>query len=87
VTTLNELRTRCQSNPPPSLGYYEYSAPPFCALDDRKAWAAANPALGILITEEALQEALAVQTTEQFRTESLSQWIDSLTEPVAFWLC
>jgi phage terminase large subunit-like protein len=51
--TLNELRTRCQSNPPPSLGYYEYSAPAFCALDDRKAWAAANPALGILITEEA----------------------------------
>jgi hypothetical protein len=44
-TTLNDLRERCQSNPPPSLGYYEYSAPPFCALDDRKAWAAANPAL------------------------------------------
>jgi phage terminase large subunit-like protein len=54
-TTLNELRERCQSNPPPSLGYYEYSAPPLCALDDRKGWAAANPALGILITEEALQ--------------------------------
>jgi phage terminase large subunit-like protein len=51
-TTLNELRERCQSNPPPSLGYYEYSAPPLCALDDRKGWAAANPALGILITEK-----------------------------------
>jgi hypothetical protein len=83
-TTLNELRERCQSNPPPSLGYYEYSAPPFCALDDRKAWAAANPALGILITEETLQEALTVQTTEQFRTESLSQWIDSLQSPWPF---
>jgi phage terminase large subunit-like protein len=80
-TTLNELRERCQSNPPASLGYYEYSAPPFCALDDRKGWAAANPALGILITEETLQEALTVQTTEQFRTESLSQWIDSLQSP------
>jgi phage terminase large subunit-like protein len=83
-TTLNELRERCQSNPPPSLGYYEYSAPPLCALDDRKGWAAANPALGILITEEALEEALTVQTTEQFRTESLSQWIDSLLSPWPF---
>jgi hypothetical protein len=54
VLRLMSLRERCQSNPPPSLGYYEYSAPPFCALDDRKAWAAANPALGILITEETL---------------------------------
>ena len=26
---LNELRERCLSNPPKSLGYYEYSAPPF----------------------------------------------------------
>jgi phage terminase large subunit-like protein len=83
-TTLNELRERCQANPPPSMGYYEYSAPPFCALDDRKAWAAANPALGILITEDALAEALTVQTTEQFRTESLSQWIDSLQSPWPF---
>jgi len=78
---LNNLRSQCLANPPASLGYYEYSAPPFCALDDRKGWAAANPALGILITESALVEALSVQTTEQFRTESLSQWIDSLQSP------
>lgn len=79
--TLNEVRERCLSNPPASMGYYEYSAPQFAALDDRKGWAAANPALGVLITEAALEEALTIQTTEQFRTESLSQWIDSLQSP------
>ena len=79
--TLNELRERCLAHPPESLGYYEYSAPQFAALDDRKGWAQANPALGILITEAALQEALSIQTVEQFRTESLSQWIDSLQSP------
>jgi len=76
--TLNELRERCLAHPPESLGYYEYSAPQFAALDDRKAWALANPALGILVTEASILEALTTQTTEQFRTETLCQWIDSL---------
>ena len=79
--TLNELRERCLAHPPESLGYYEYSAPQFAALDDRKAWAQANPALGILVTEASIQEALTTQTTEQFRTETLCQWIDSLQSP------
>jgi len=80
-TVLNDLRERCLSHPPESMGYYEYSAPQFAALTDRKAWAMANPALGILITEEAIQEALTTQSTEQFRTETLCQWIDSLQSP------
>jgi len=79
--TLNELRERCLSHPPESLGYYEYSAPQFAALTDRKAWALSNPALGILVTEASIQEALTTQTTEQFRTETLCQWIDSLQSP------
>jgi hypothetical protein len=79
--TLNELRERCLAHPPESLGYYEYSAPAFAALDDRKAWALANPALGILVTEASILEALTTQTTEQFRTETLCQWIDSLQSP------
>ena len=80
-TVLNDLRERCLSHPPESMGYYEYSAPQFAALTDRKAWAMANPALGILITEEAIAEALTTQSTEQFRTETLCQWIDSLQSP------
>jgi phage terminase large subunit-like protein len=55
--TLNELRERCLAHPPESLGYYEYSAPAFAALDDRKAWAMSNPALGILVTEASILEA------------------------------
>jgi len=80
-TTLNDLRERCLSHPPASMGYYEYSAPQFAALTDRKAWAMANPALGVLITEASIQEALTTQSTEQFRTETLCQWIDSLQSP------
>ena len=80
-TTLNDLRERCLSHPPESLGYYEYSAPQFASLTDRKAWAMSNPALGILVTEASIQEALTTQTTEQFRTETLCQWIDSLQSP------
>lgn len=79
--TLNNLRERALSNPPESFGFYEYSAPQFAKIDDRKAWAMANPALGTLITEDALAEALAIQTVEQFRVESLCQWIDSLQSP------
>ena len=80
-TTLNDLRERCLSHPPESMGYYEYSAPQFAALTDKKGWAAANPALGVLITESAIAEALTTQTVEQFRTETLCQWIDSLQSP------
>ena len=79
--TLNNLRERCLSHPPESMGYYEYSAPQFAALTDKKAWAMANPALGVLITEAAIAEALTTQSTEQFRTETLCQWIDSLQSP------
>jgi len=80
-TTLNDLRERCLSHPPESMGYYEYSAPQFAALTDKKAWAMANPALGVLITEASIAEALTTQSTEQFRTETLCQWIDSLQSP------
>jgi len=79
--TLNSLRERAMSNPPESFGFYEYSAPQFAKIDDRKAWAMANPALGTLISEEALVEAMVTQTVEQFRVESLCQWIDSLQSP------
>ena len=41
----------------------------------------ANPSLGSLITEEAIEESLAVNTIEDFRTETLCQWISSLASP------
>jgi phage terminase large subunit-like protein len=81
---LNNLREKCLSNPPESIGFYEYSAPEFAKVTDRKGWAMANPSLGTLITEDAIEESLAVNTIEDFRTESLCQWISSMASPWPF---
>jgi phage terminase large subunit-like protein len=78
---LNNLREKCLSYPPKSLGFYEYSAPQYCKINDRKAWAMANPALGYTVSEEALEEAMSTSSIESWRTESLMQWIDSLQSP------
>jgi phage terminase large subunit-like protein len=78
---LNQLRERALDSPPKSFGFYEYSAPQYCKITDRNAWALANPALGYTITEEAIEEAIATSPIENTRTETLCQWIDSLSSP------
>jgi phage terminase large subunit-like protein len=78
---LNDLRSRALENPPKSFGFYEYSAPQYCKITDRHGWAQANPALGYTITEEAIEEAIATSPIENTRTETLCQWIDSLSSP------
>ena len=78
---LNDLHEQCLNYPPKSLGFYEYSAPPFCDIWDRKAWAMANPSLGYLIPEEAIEETIATSTMEAARTETLCQWISSISSP------
>jgi phage terminase large subunit-like protein len=78
---LNNLRERCLENPPKTIGFYEYSAPQYCKITDRSGWAQANPALSWTITEEALEEAIATSPIENTRTETLCQWIDSLSSP------
>ena len=83
-TVLNELRDRALSYPAKTLGWYEYSAPQHVKLDDVKAWAMANPALGYTVTHEALAEALSTDSAETFRTETLCQWISSLSSPWPF---
>jgi len=80
-TVLNDLRERAIDYPPKSFGFYEYSAPQYCKITDRNAWALANPALGYTITEEAIEEAIATSPIENTRTETLCQWIDSLSSP------
>ena len=78
---LNDLRERALSYPAESLGWYEYSAPQHSAVDDRKAWAMANPALGITITEDVLAEAVSTDSVETIKTEMLCTWVSSLTSP------
>jgi phage terminase large subunit-like protein len=80
-TVLNDLRERAQDYPPKSFGYYEYSAPQYCKINDKNAWALANPALGHMVTLEALEESVATSPIENTRTELLCQWIDSLSSP------
>ena len=78
---LNGMRERALEGPPKTFGFYEYSAPQYCKVTDRKAWAMANPALGYTVTGEALEEAVATSPIENTRTELLCQWIDSLSSP------
>ncbi len=61
-----------------TLGLFEWSAPDGCALDDRQAWAAANPALGHRMTEQAIAAALEVDPEPVFRTEVLCQWVEAV---------
>lgn len=80
-TVLNDLRDRALSYPAKTLGWYEYSAPAMCKIDDRKAWAIANPAMGYTVTEAALAEAFSTDSPDTFRRESLCQWVTSLSSP------
>jgi phage terminase large subunit-like protein len=80
-TVLNNLRERALDYPPKSFGYYEYSAPQFCKVTDQSGWALANPALGHMVTLEALEESVATSPIENTRTELLCQWVSSLSSP------
>jgi phage terminase large subunit-like protein len=80
-TVLNNLRERALSYPPKSLGFWEYSADDFCKITDKDAWYQANPALGYLIDEETIAEAIATSTPEASRTETLCQWVSALKSP------
>jgi phage terminase large subunit-like protein len=83
-SVLNSLRNRAISYPPKSLGYWEYSAEDFAKLDDKSAWYQANPALGYLIDESAIEEAIATSTVEASRTEVLCQWVSALKSPFPY---
>lgn len=56
-----------------SQASFEFSADPDCALDDRDAWAQANPGLGIRISEEYIESAeRSSMSEEEFAKERLS---------------
>lgn len=70
------------------VGWFEWSAPDGCELDDPDAWAAANPSLGYSLQVEDIQAARA-KSDNAFRTENLCQWVDTLAAgiiPVDNWL-
>jgi hypothetical protein len=74
-----------------TFGLFEWSAPDDvkctcsdvphaaeCRLQDRRAWAMANPSLGYTVTEEGLASALATDPENVFRTECLCQRVEKL---------
>lgn len=68
--------------PDPRIVSHVYAAPEDCALDDRKAWAAANPALGKFKSISDLEQAasLAIQmpaSEAEFRNYSLNQRVEA----------
>ena len=78
---LNDMRSMCLSYPPATMGYWEYSADDFAKITDKDAWYQANPALGYLIDEATIEEAIATSSVEASRTETLCQWVSALKSP------
>lgn len=88
---LRELRDGCiralgdDDTTDERVGLFEWSAPEGCDLNDRQAWAQANPALGYTLTVDDLAAKLQEKrsNTAGFRTENLCQWVTVL-EPGYF---
>ncbi|HIW29782.1 MAG TPA: terminase large subunit [Candidatus Luteococcus avicola] len=59
----------------PSFYLKEFAAPEGCALDDREAWAVANPALGDFLTEDGMAAAMRTTREPTFRQLRLGQWV------------
>lgn len=76
-TVLARVRARGMTGTDPNLAYFEWSAPDDADLDDREAWAQANPALGIRIPIEAIEGERAAMPDEQFGRERLGMWPDT----------
>jgi hypothetical protein len=79
---LKTLRASGLSNKSRTVGLFEWSAPEGCSLDDRDAWAQANPALGYTIDEESIESDMVTDPPAVFRTEVLCQEVDSMADAV-----
>ena len=78
LSALREKALASAADRTSTLGLFEWSAPDGCALDDRQAWAQANPALGHRMTEQAIVSALETDPEDVFRTEVLCQWVTAV---------
>lgn len=73
---LARVRSRGARGGDPSLAFFEWSAADGSDLDDRQAWAQANPALGYRIPESFIVTERAALPDEQFGRERLGLWAD-----------
>lgn len=65
-----------------ALGWFEWSAPPGCDVNDVDGWLMANPSYGHVEMHRALESAATTDPEWVFRTECLCQWNDGATESV-----
>lgn len=68
----------------PAIVSHVYTAPEGCEVDDREAWAAANPALGLFrslrdVEEQALQAARMPSSENTFRVLTLNQRVNMVS--------
>jgi phage terminase large subunit-like protein len=81
---LNRLRDRgvaAASGADDKIGWFEWSAEPGCKIDDRDAWAQANPSLGHTISIENLEAAM-MDDESIVRTELLCQWVSQINPAI-----
>jgi hypothetical protein len=71
---LRRVRERGMLGTDPGLAWFEWSAPEDADLDSPEAWALANPALGIRISEEFIQRERAAMPEIEFARERLGMW-------------
>ena len=78
------LLQRGRSGVDRSLAFMDWSAEPGADLDDRSAWAIANPALGIRITEQTIERERASLPDAEFERERLGKWADmAANQPIS----
>lgn len=84
LLTSGVLRTLCKQGREgiPKLAYFEWCAEQTDELDDRDAWAKANPALGYRITEEFTENEMFRLDPEDFQRERLGVWLEDIFETV-----
>jgi phage terminase large subunit-like protein len=81
---LNRLRERgiaAAGGADDRIGWFEWSAEPGCKIDDRDAWAQANPSLGHTISIENLEAAM-MDDESIVRTELLCQWVSQINPAI-----
>ncbi len=79
---LRQVRERGIRGDAAGLAYFEWSADPRCDPDDRDAWAQANPALGLRISESFIERERDAMPEVEFKRERLGVWDDASTQAV-----
>lgn len=74
---LRAVRDRGAKGTDPNLCYLEWSCEPDMAHDDPAAWAQANPAMGIRISDEHIARELSAMPEREFARERLGIWDDA----------